>query len=162
MSLSGPSGVAMIILYEFFQGGVFPIVFALTLRGLGRHTKDGAVLLTTAISGGAVFPVIMWPVANARGYAYSFCVAIAATAAALLFPIYLLLVPKAQRQVDPVVDGHDGGDLDRRNAILPTTNKGDDGPWSQANKMLHVFSKKRKSSGPVVEHVESRRRKASR
>ena len=166
MSLDGPAGVAMLTLYELFQGGVFPLIFAITLRGLGRHTKDGAVLLTTAIVGGAAFPIITWPVSNVSGYSYSFCVVVATTAGALLFPIYLLLVPKAQRQVDPTINGHEDHDEDmgRRHAIIPVTtaaSKEVEKPWSQVGKALHIF-KKKASSGPAVDHVESRGRKESR
>ena len=74
----------------------------MSLRGLGSHTKTGAVLLTAAISGGAIFPAIMNSVADSSGLPYSFCVVVAASAGGIVFPIYLETVPKAKRQVDPV------------------------------------------------------------
>ena len=102
MTLTDRAGIAMIILIQFFESGIFPLIYAISLRGLGANTKSGAVYLTAAISGGAIFPVIMYPVTSAYGLRYSFCVVVAASAFGLLFPVYLISVPKARRQVDPV------------------------------------------------------------
>ena len=114
-SLSSSSAIAMILLCQFFESGIFPLIFAISLRGLGSLTKSGSVYLTAAISGGAILPVIMYPVANAYGLRYSFCVVAAASAFGAVFPVYLILVPKARKQVDPVHMGRK-----QRSAILPT------------------------------------------
>ena len=160
MSLTGSAGVAMLTLYEFFQGGVFPLIFAITLRGLGSHTKDGAVLLTTAICGGAIFPVIMWPVASAKGANYSFCVVVAVTVGVLLFPLYLLLVPKAQKQVDPVVERRSTRKQREKDGVLPTlTPQTDEKRRSHVERALCVSGKRKGSSGPNAEHAERRERK---
>jgi fucose permease len=102
MTLTGRSAVTALTFYELFQSGVFPLIFAICLRGLGAQTKTGASLLTAAISGGAIFPVIMNPVASQHGERYAFCVVVAAAAAGLIFPVYLETVSKAKKQVDPV------------------------------------------------------------
>src|SRR4051794_27809688 len=46
--------LACFILLMFFEGPVFPTVFAMTLRGLGRWTKLVSTGLTMAIIGGCV------------------------------------------------------------------------------------------------------------
>ena len=72
------------------------------IRGLGAHTKDGAILLTMATSGGAVAPAIMNAVINSRGVRYSFCIVVSFFAFGLVLPVFTALVPAAKQQVDPV------------------------------------------------------------
>ncbi len=72
------------------------------LRGLGARTKDGAVLLTMAASGGAVAPAIMNAVIHQRGVRYSFCIVVAFFAFGSVFPAYTALVRAAKQQLDPV------------------------------------------------------------
>lgn len=94
------TGMALLIL--FFEGPMWPIIFAISLRQMGRATKTAAAFLTSAASGGAVFPWVMFAVqARGMGVQYSFCVPIALFAAGLLFPVYLSVVPAARAQVDP-------------------------------------------------------------
>ena len=156
MSLEGYKGVAMIVLILFFESGIFSLIFAISMRGLGSHTKTGAVLLTAATSGGAVIPAIMSPVNDRYGIQYSFRVVVAVFAFGALMPIYLSLSPAAKKQVDPVHT--------RQGSILggemrPTT----------SNKASRVFSavvrrgKKRSSEItasdlPTIEHVEGKSR----
>ena len=100
-SLHAAAAVAAVVCYELFQSGVFPLVYAIALRGLGRRTKLGAVALTAATSGGAVFPVIANAVANGSNMQYAFVAIVAPAAAGLVFPVYLCLVGSARQQVDP-------------------------------------------------------------
>lgn len=72
------------------------------IRGLGAHTKDGAILLTMATSGGAVAPAIMNAVINRRGVRYSFCIVVAFLAFGLVLPLFTAVVRAAKQQVDPV------------------------------------------------------------
>ncbi|KAI4092124.1 MAG: hypothetical protein L6R37_007628 [Teloschistes peruensis] len=121
MKLTGYAGVAMIVLVLFFevggpchglregcelmihlQSGVFSIIFAMCIRGLGARTKMGSVALTAATSGGAVIPVIMSAVKDSHDIRYSFCVAVAVFAFGLLLPLYTTFIPAARQQVDPV------------------------------------------------------------
>lgn len=102
MSLTGYHALAMLVLILFFESGIFSLIFSISLRGLGRHTKYGAVLMTAATSGGAVIPGIMSPVYFARGIRYAFCVVVAVFSFGALMPIYLAIIPAAQKQVDPV------------------------------------------------------------
>ena len=154
MTLSGPSAVAVLTLYELFQSGIFPLIYAISLRGLGSDTKTGAVLLTVATAGGAVFPVIQNPVAASYGQQYSFCVVLAASAAGIVFPLYLETVGKAKKQVDPVRAGH--------HPTLPMVN-GDHYEERRASRLrrfsdikLWKFRRRRNSPEAEVEHVEDK------
>jgi FHS family L-fucose permease-like MFS transporter len=49
-------GIAMIMIVLFFESCIFPTIFTLSLRGLGRHTKRGASFLVASVCGGAVIP----------------------------------------------------------------------------------------------------------
>lgn len=122
MALSGPAGAAMIVLFQLFQSGTFPLIYAIALRGLGAGTKSGAIYLTAAISGGAVFPVLSAVATAARGVQYSYAVIVATSAAGAVFPLYLCYVGPAKAQVDPIHRrghgrgcGHDGG---KRHPVL--------------------------------------------
>jgi len=56
---SGPVAVWMVVALGFFHSLMFPTIFALSLEGLGRHTKLGASLLVMSIVGGAILPAVM-------------------------------------------------------------------------------------------------------
>jgi FHS family L-fucose permease-like MFS transporter len=70
--------VSLIALYGvfFFMSIMFPTIFALAIRSLGKHTKEGASFLVMAVAGGAVFPPIMGAVADTYGMATGFLVPI--------------------------------------------------------------------------------------
>jgi fucose permease len=102
MHLSGVAGAAIAQLTFAFEAGIFSIIFAMSMRGLGAHTKTGSAMMTAAISGGAVFPPIQWGVSNHHNLKYSYCVPLAAAVFGMLFPIYLNIFPAAQLQVDPI------------------------------------------------------------
>lgn len=102
MNLSGDASVAAGHLIYLTESGIFAVIFCIALRGLGIHTKTGSAFITSAISGGAIFPVIQAAVERSRGIRYSFCVPLGAFAGGALFAIYLNIVPAAKRQVDPV------------------------------------------------------------
>jgi fucose permease len=104
MTLSGYAGISMGLLLYLASGGIFPIVFAICLRGMGKHTTTAASIMTTAISGGAPFSIIQNAVATYHGPRYAFCVTVALFSVGVTFPIYLNLVGAAKKQVDPVMD----------------------------------------------------------
>ena len=151
MSLDGYNGVAMIVLALFFESGIFSLIFAMSLHGLGKHTKMGSVLLTAGTSGGAVIPAIMWPVVSDHNVRYAFCVVVAVFAFGALMPIYLSLSPAAKKQVDPVHSKH--------NSILgggnrPTTPKKANRIFSATVKRKKANSDTTASDSPTSEHVE--------
>ncbi|TVY22574.1 L-fucose-proton symporter [Lachnellula hyalina] len=148
-SANGITGVSMV--FFFFEGPVFPMIYAIGLRGLGTRTKMGAGLLTAAGGGGGIFQFVMFAVQRLdhKSLRYSYCVIVALFSFGLLYPVYLNVVPKARRQVDPVKEG-----------------VGDERPETPIRRLSRRFSDiiskigggKNESSPdlPVVEHRESR------
>lgn len=64
--ISGSTSSVMMILVFFMEGPIFPLLFALVLQQMGRRTRSTAVAMTSAISGGAVFPPIALAVQGSR------------------------------------------------------------------------------------------------
>ncbi|MCJ1255783.1 hypothetical protein MMC24_003600 [Lignoscripta atroalba] len=89
MGAKGDAGIACLCLVLFFESCIFPTIFTLSLRGLGRHTKRGASFLVASVSGGAVFPPILGAVADRRGTQIAMAVPLAGFLIAWTFPIYL-------------------------------------------------------------------------
>ena len=56
---SGMISVYAIIGVSFFMSVMFPTIFALGIKDLGKDTKIGSSLIIMAIIGGAIFPLIM-------------------------------------------------------------------------------------------------------
>lgn len=151
MSFDGYAGVAMIVLALFFESGIFSLIFAMSLHGLGKHTKMGSVLLTAGTSGGAVVPAIMWPVVSHHNVRYALCVVVAVFAFGALMPIYLSLSPAAKKQVDPV---HSRQNSVLASGVRPTTP-------NKANRIFSAVVRRKKASiestpsdSPTCEHVE--------
>ena len=75
MSRPGWAGMIAILLTSFFMSLMFPTIFALGIRDLGSHTKEGASLLVMSIIGGAVFTPLMGTVFQfTKSMALSMCV----------------------------------------------------------------------------------------
>ncbi|KAF4151398.1 hypothetical protein CNMCM6069_003978 [Aspergillus lentulus] len=102
LKTSGLTAVVMGLMIYLFESGAFSTMFAICLRGMGKHTKTAASLLASAIGGGAFLPFVQHAVSVSHGVSYSYSVLVAIFSTGALFPIYLNLVPAAQRQVDPV------------------------------------------------------------
>ncbi|KAF2085513.1 L-fucose permease Glucose/galactose transporter-like protein [Saccharata proteae CBS 121410] len=88
---TGPNwgGLSMLMLVLFFESCIFPTIFTLSLRGLGRHTKRGASFLVSSVCGGAVVPAILGNVADKTGTRKAMVVPLAFFVVAWSFPIYL-------------------------------------------------------------------------
>ncbi|KAF2255012.1 putative L-fucose-proton symporter [Trematosphaeria pertusa] len=91
----GNTAIAMLSLVLFFESCIFPTIFTLSLRGLGRHTKRGASFLVASVSGGAVFPPMLGAVVDAKNTRIAMAVPLAGFLVAYSFPVYLNLF-KAQ------------------------------------------------------------------
>ncbi|KAI9842957.1 MAG: hypothetical protein M1837_006694 [Sclerophora amabilis] len=90
MATTGDIGVAMLSVVLFFESCIFPTIFTLALRGLGRHTKRGASFIVAAVSGGAVFPPILGIVSDqVDSTRIAMVVPLAGFVIAWAFPIYL-------------------------------------------------------------------------
>lgn len=120
ISANGIAGPALML--YCFMGPIFPLIFAMGLRGMGSRTKWAASLLTAGVSGGAGFPFVQYATQkiNNATVQRSYGVIVAIFAAAMLYPIYLNLFSAARHQVDPAkasLFGH-------QNAEEPTERKG--------------------------------------
>lgn len=89
MGVRGEGGVAMLSLVLFFESCVFPTIFTLSIRGLGRHTKRGSSWIVASVSGGALFPSLTGLVADHKGYHIGMCVPLVGFFIAFAFPVYL-------------------------------------------------------------------------
>jgi FHS family L-fucose permease-like MFS transporter len=91
MGLKGNAAIASISLVLFFESCIFPLIFTLSLRGLGRHSKRGASFIVAAVSGGALFPPVLGAVADALGgnTQKAFFIPLIGFLIAATFPIYL-------------------------------------------------------------------------
>jgi fucose permease len=155
MNLSGSASVAAGQLIYLFEAGIFSVIFCIGLRGLGIHTKTGSAFMTSAISGGAIFPVIQAAVARSRGVRYSFCVALSAFAAGAVFAIYLNIIPAAKKQIDPVHEDRTA----RRNRRLARnqSNQSDQSAKNQFG-LMGIIARRRRAKAdnlPTSEHLEN-------
>ncbi|EUC38352.1 hypothetical protein COCCADRAFT_83296 [Bipolaris zeicola 26-R-13] len=99
-------GISMLNLVLFFESCIFPIIFALTLRGLGRHTKRGASFLVSSVCGGAVGPVVLGNVADIIGTRKALCVPLGFFAIAWSYPLYLNIAKG--KELDAYTESHVG------------------------------------------------------
>jgi fucose permease len=160
MGLNGTPGVAIDQLTALFEAGIFSIIYAICMRGMGAHTKTAAALMTAAISGGAVPPVIQWAVSNVRGFKYSYCVPLAVFAFGMIFPIYLNLLPAARLCVDPTHENRNIRRAARRDRTQSQlTDAGDE---SRKFGLAGIIARRRKQklaegNTPSAQHIERRR-----
>lgn len=96
IGVKGEAGVAFLCLVLFFESCVFPTIFTLSIRGLGRHTKRGSSFIVAAVSGGALFPSLTGLVADSKGYHISMCVPLIGFFVSFVFPIFLNTVYKRE------------------------------------------------------------------
>ncbi|PNS20006.1 hypothetical protein CAC42_1453 [Sphaceloma murrayae] len=105
MNFEGDTALALLIATYFFEGPLFSLVFAQSLRGMGKHTKDASVALTAAIGGAALFPALSYIADMERDARYAMAVAVATFAGGTLLPLALNLVPPMRKVVDPIWGG---------------------------------------------------------
>ncbi|OBT53598.1 hypothetical protein VE04_07440 [Pseudogymnoascus sp. 24MN13] len=155
------------LMFFFFEGPAWPLIFAIGLRGMGRRTKLAAAFLTASASGGGLFPFAMWGVQHVshKTVQYSFCVIVALFAFGTIFPLYLNIVPGARHQVDPANLWSLAVDEPQRRGHQPA-DEGPDSPFGRMSIRFTTFMNRaggngagdeRKipsSLGPIVEHIE--------
>ncbi|KAG9080217.1 hypothetical protein FRC06_006935 [Ceratobasidium sp. 370] len=64
--------MACLMITLFFEALLFPCIFVISTKGMGRHTRRAASLLISSIGGGAVFPPIQGGIADRHGTPISF------------------------------------------------------------------------------------------
>ena len=77
---SGFAPLAAIVLIGFFHSIMFPTIFALSIRGLGDHTKLGSSVLVMSIVGGAIMTPLMGFIADKGGMRIGFVIPLIAFA----------------------------------------------------------------------------------
>jgi len=83
--LQGILAVYALIATQFFLSIMFPTIFALSVRGLGKRTKQGSSLVIMSIVGGAFFPVLMGSVSDGTNIQISYLVPAACLLVVLFF-----------------------------------------------------------------------------
>ncbi|KAF4982479.1 hypothetical protein FZEAL_1904 [Fusarium zealandicum] len=71
---SGAASVGVLITIFFFLAPMYPTIFAMGTKDLGRHTRRAAGILVMGVSGGAIFPPIQGAIADAKGTRISYLV----------------------------------------------------------------------------------------
>ena len=71
---SGLVPIWAVVLIGFFHSIMFPTIFALSVKGLGVHTKRGSSLLVMSIIGGAIIPAIMGYISDSANIQRAFIV----------------------------------------------------------------------------------------
>ncbi|CAE6398699.1 unnamed protein product [Rhizoctonia solani] len=87
--IHGKGGMACLMLTMFFEGPLFPCIFVMSTKNMGRHTRRASSLLIAAISGGAVFPPVQGAIADKHGTRISFAICIPAFAYTAGFGFWL-------------------------------------------------------------------------
>jgi MFS transporter, FHS family, L-fucose permease len=120
MGVYGEGGVAMLSLVLFFESCIFPTIFTLSIRGLGRHTKRGSSWIVASVCGGALFPALTGLAADSMTYHKAMCVPLAGFFVSFVFPIYLNTVCK--RELDGFRDTKIGYVDERRGTVIGDVN----------------------------------------
>lgn len=169
LSANGVSGLVLMLF--FFEGPIYPLIFAIGLRGMGKKTKMAAGFLTAACVGGGSWPFVMWAVqySTHRSVQFSFVVIVALCAAGIIFPLYLCCFERARFQVDPrkqtglVGADHEEDDWRR-------SSRGADSPMRRMSRKFSVIfekiripgAKRGNSRGSEEGFAEHRERKSLR
>jgi len=81
----GKTGLYALFASFFFMSVGFPTIFALSIRGLGEHTKFGSSLIVMSIVGGAIAAPFMGRVADLHSMRFGFVVPLACFAFVALY-----------------------------------------------------------------------------
>jgi FHS family L-fucose permease-like MFS transporter len=87
LTLSGGIPIWAVVFIGFFHSIMFPTIFALSIKGLGPHTKLGSSLLVMAIVGGAIFPTLMGYISDVMNIQRAFVVPLLCYAYILYFSL---------------------------------------------------------------------------
>src|SRR5690606_31875861 len=67
LSFQGEMAVIMLALLGFTHAIMWPAIWPMSLKDLGRHTKTGSALLIMGIAGGAIIPLIYGYLSDVSG-----------------------------------------------------------------------------------------------
>ena len=91
MNLGVISFVSLILIY-LFEAIMFPTIFAVSLRGLGNHTKRASSYLMMTLIGGAVGPLMMGYVGDMTSMSFSFIIPLVSYAVVLLYALKVVRI----------------------------------------------------------------------
>jgi len=95
------------VLYFLAEGPLWPLIFAMGLRGQGKRTKRAAAWLTVGGSGPAFWPYVMYAIVRGGGSVQmAFILVVCFFLVSLAYPLYLTWVKDARAVVEP--DAHGG------------------------------------------------------
>lgn len=105
------------VLFFFAEGPLWPLIFAMGLRGQGDRTKRASAWLTMGASGPAIWPFVMYGISTNGGRAAigggslqrAFIVVVVLLLFTLAYPLLLTATRDARDVVDPVVRGRIAG-----------------------------------------------------
>lgn len=170
--------VIPVILFFFAEGPVWPLIFAIGLRGQGRRTKRAAAFITMGGSGGGVVPFIMYGIIAGGGTVrISYIVIVVLQVLMMSYPIFLECIGDARRMVEPLPAAPTAGSDDEEtpnmddlvaaaHALHSQQQQATLNEKSVAGGFRYKFSRglekakqatsRRRSSQPEVEHSETR------
>lgn len=102
------------VLFFFTEAPLWPLIFTMGLRGQGDRTKRASAWLTMGASGPAIWPFVMYTIANNNGEDYpwnssrlqlAYVVVVVLLLFTLAYPVFLTVVRDARHLVDPVFRG---------------------------------------------------------
>ena len=91
MNLGVISFVSLILIY-LFEAIMFPTIFAISLRGLGNHTKRASSYLMMTPIGGAVGPLMMGYVGDMTSMSFSFVIPLISYFVVLLYALKVVRI----------------------------------------------------------------------
>jgi MFS transporter, FHS family, L-fucose permease len=91
----GGIGLGALLGTFFFMSIMFPTIFALSIRGLGEHTKLGSSLIVMSIVGGAIAPPLMGHIADISSMRIGLLVP---AVCFVLIAVYAALWPQLERK----------------------------------------------------------------
>lgn len=113
--MRNPNIIAILaVLFFFAEGPLWPLIFAMGLRGQGDRTKRASAWLTMGASGPAIWPFVMYSIMGdgdpdttrtASRTQLAFVVVVVLLVFTLGYPIFLTLARDARELVDPVFRG---------------------------------------------------------
>jgi len=101
--------VVPVVLFFLAEGPLWPLIFALGLRGQGKRTKRAGAWLTMGASGPAFWPFVLYGIVRGGGSLQTaFVVVVVLLVFTLIYPVFLTVVKDAKTLVD-VGEGKGGG-----------------------------------------------------
>lgn len=95
--------VIPVILFFFAEGPVWPLIFAIGLRGQGCRTKRAAAFITMGGSGGGAVPFVMYGIIATGGTIQtSYIVIVVLQVLMMAYPLFLEAVRDARSMVEPI------------------------------------------------------------